>query len=226
MEIVSGGAYGIDAAAHNAALEAGGISVAVLGTGIDRDYPRLHASLYKRLSEHGACITEFAPGSDPLPGHFPIRNRLIAGLSRGVVVIEAGEKSGALITARFALEQNREVFAVPGQIWSELSVGPHRLIRSGAVLVTSVDDILEEVTSLFSGVRRDSVASVAGVKAGAIRVEGEAGAIYELLDETPKSIDILVRESGHPPAKVLEFLMELELKEAVVQLPGHQYVRK
>lgn len=145
LGVVSGGAVGIDAAAHETTLRADGCSVAVLGTGIDVDYPSVHRSLYERLAQTGACVTEFAPGMPPRPEHFPIRNRLISGLSLGVVVVEAGEKSGGLITARFALEQNREVFAIPGPVNNPGSVGPHRLIQQGARLVTNVEDILGEL---------------------------------------------------------------------------------
>lgn len=145
LGILSGGAVGIDALSHETALGLQGRSVAVFGTGIDVEYPSVHRALFERLSATGACVSEFAPGTPPRPEHFPIRNRLISGLSLGVVVVEAGEKSGGLITARFALEQNREVFAIPGPLDNPLSVGPNRLIQQGARLVLGVEDILGEL---------------------------------------------------------------------------------
>src|SRR3989442_9097210 len=145
ITVVSGLAAGIDAAAHRGALAAGGRTVAVLGTGIDRVYPSWHASLAAEVASQGALVTEFACGTPPRAFHFPRRNRLISGLSLGTVVVEAAEESGSLITAHCALEQNRAVFAVPGPAGVAAHRGPHRLIRAGATLVTCVEEILEEV---------------------------------------------------------------------------------
>lgn len=144
LTIVSGLALGIDAAAHRGGLERGGRSLAVVGTGIDRVYPAANRDLARRLSEEGGIVSEFALGTPPLPGNFPRRNRLISGLARGVLVVEATLASGSLITARFAAEQGRDVFAVPGSIHSPFSKGSHRLIRDGAKLVETAQDVLEE----------------------------------------------------------------------------------
>src|SRR4029077_6322917 len=143
--IVSGMARGIDGTAHGTALNAGGRTIAVVGSGVERAYAAEHQQLYQRISESGAVISEFPLGTRPMAFNFPARNRLISGLSLGVVVVEATEKSGSLITAALALEQGREVFAVPGEVGSSRSRGAHRLIRQGAKLVETVDDIIEEI---------------------------------------------------------------------------------
>lgn len=143
--VVSGAAWGIDAAAHRGALRAGGPTFAVLGHGLDHVYPADHRGLYAEIASRGCLLTEYAPGTPPLAWHFPERNRIVSGLSAGVVVVEAGERSGALITADYAMEEGREVFAVPGSLANPLTRGPHRLIQQGARLVTCVEDILEEL---------------------------------------------------------------------------------
>jgi DNA processing protein len=147
VTVVSGMAYGIDTAAHKGALSAGGRTIAVMGNGLDVVYPSRNARLLEEIVSSGAAISEFPMGTQPLRGNFPRRNRLISGLSLGTLVVEAPERSGALITADYALEQSREVFAVPGQILSEMSSGTHSLIKQGAKLVESVEDILEELPS-------------------------------------------------------------------------------
>ncbi len=225
--VVSGGAYGIDAAAHEGALGARGASIAVFGTGISRDYPASHRPLFVRLAEHGACISEFGPDASPRPEHFPIRNRLISGLSLGVVVVEAGDKSGALITARFALEQNREVFAVPGEIFSDTSIGSNRLIQSGARLVSSVSDILEELRGRLEVIAspRDGSLPALSLPLPA-DLPAEATTVLACLDRAPRSLEAVILESSQGPAKVLEVLMELELAGLVSQLPGQRYVRR
>ncbi len=148
LAVVSGLARGIDAAAHRGALDADGVTLAVLGAGHDRLYPPEHAPLARRIAARGAVITEFPPGTVPLPRHFPRRNRIVAGLTLGALVVEAAERSGSLSTARQAADNDREVFAIPGPLGSEASRGCHALIRSGACLVTSVDDVLEELPPL------------------------------------------------------------------------------
>ena len=152
--VVSGMARGIDGTAHETSLNAGGRTIAVLGSGVDRVYPAEHDKLYQRITENGAVISEFPMGTRPLAFNFPARNRLISGLSLGVVVVEATEKSGSLITAALALEQGREVFAVPGEVGASRSRGAHRLIRQGAKLVETVDDIVEEIAPQLVRSRR------------------------------------------------------------------------
>ena len=145
VTVVSGLAYGIDTEAHKGALDHGGRTIAVLGCGLDQCYPKSNARLMQQIERQGAVLSEYPIGMGPVPGNFPARNRIISGLAKGVVVVEAAAKSGALITAEFALEQGREVFAVPGNINSELSEGTNRLIQEGAKLVSCVEDILEEL---------------------------------------------------------------------------------
>ncbi len=149
LTIISGLARGVDTQAHLAAIESGGRTIAVLGGGLNKIYPHENKGLAERIIKHGAVISEFLPNDDPKPGNFPARNRIISGLSRAVLVTEAAEKSGSLITAKLALEQGRDVFAIPGPITSELSKGPIDLIRAGAIPVTNTQEILEELTSLL-----------------------------------------------------------------------------
>ena len=219
--VVSGMARGIDGVAHETALSAGGRTIAVLGSGVDRAYPPDHDKLYRRICESGAVISELPIGTKPLAYHFPARNRLISGLSLGVVVVEATEKSGSLITAALALEQGREVFAVPGEVGSSRSRGAHRLIRQGAKLVESVDDIIEEIAPQLLPRRG------AGMKETRRLPEHAAdGArrIFALLQERPLQIDDIIEASGFAAPKVSEILLELELQGYLRQLPGKRYV--
>ena len=184
--VVSGLARGIDGAAHRGALEGGTPTVAVMATGLDRIYPPEHAELARTIAKTGAIITEAEDGTVPLPGRFPIRNRIISGLSLGVVVVEAAQRSGALITARMAAEQGREVFCVPGSIENPLAVGGHQLIKDGAKLVQSVEDVLEE----FADLARARARAQARIRAHArARTRADSGpqepellAVWELLD--------------------------------------------
>ncbi len=200
LVIVSGLARGIDAEAHRGALEAGGGTVAVLGCGIDRDYPARHAELARRVVGAGAVVSEYAPGIEPAPWRFPARNRIIAGLALATVVVEARERSGALITADFALELGREVFAVPGEITSALSAGTNRLIRQGAAPLLEAGDVLAAL-----GLEPAAPPSVAQA------VSEEARSVLTLLVDAPLSADELVRASGADPAEVAAALIELEL---------------
>jgi DNA processing protein len=219
--IVSGMARGIDGTAHEAALAAGGRTIAVLGSGVDRAYPPEHENLYHRISEQGAVISEFPLGMKPIAFNFPARNRVIAGLSLGVVVVEATEKSGSLITAAFAAEQGREVFAVPGEVGSSRSRGAHQLIRQGAKLVERVEDIIEEIAP--------QLISSTGFTVRPQRVlppsmSGEARQVFELLAERPLHIDDIIQTSGVSSAKAAEILLELELQGLLKQLPGKRYI--
>jgi DNA processing protein len=211
---VSGLALGIDAAAHRGALAHPASSVAVIGTGPDRVYPAKNRALALELAARGAIISEFAPGTPPLRENFPRRNRLISGLARGVLVVEATLSSGSLVTARFAAEQGREVFALPGSIHSPLSKGCHRLIRDGAKLVETAEDILVELGMPAPGAS-DARAVVAGR-----RFDGEAQSVLAALGHAPADIDALVARSGLPAAAVVAALTELELAGAAASVAG------
>ncbi|MBN1103727.1 MAG: DNA-processing protein DprA [Deltaproteobacteria bacterium] len=218
--VVSGMARGIDAAAHWGALTNDGFTVAVLGTGIDVVYPVSNLKLHEKIVEKGAVITEFPPGTPPEPRNFPIRNRVISGLSRAVVVVEATMKSGSLITAAVALEQGREVFAVPGSVASFKSTGCHFLIKQGARLVENADDILEELGLHFARApRSDAEGTLWPI------LKGDEKAIYELLGDYPIHIDEIVRGGRFRPGEALSILLKMELKGLVRQLPGKMFVR-
>lgn len=223
--IVSGLARGIDAAAHRAALEAGGRTIAVLGCGLDMDYPLGHARLREEIAMSGAVVTEYAPGIPPLAGHFPRRNRIISGLSLGVVVVEAAEDSGSLITARLALEQGREVFAVPGSIDAPLSRGPHGLLKQGAKLVETVDDIIED---LVPQMEKAAVPTQRPMPFKAMEppdLSPEERRVWEQMSREPLHLDDLTEQSGLTPAAVSGILLGLELKGVARQLPGQRYYR-
>jgi DNA processing protein len=206
VTIVSGLAHGIDAAAHRGALDAGGRTIAVLGCGIDRVYPPDHADLARQITQQGALISEFPIGSKPEAKHFPRRNRIISGLSLGVLVAEAPESSGALITAEYAAEQGREVFAIPGSIFSAASGGTNRLIQEGAKLVLTVEDILDELSLAYRKVEAREVAQQ-------IAPAGEKeAAMLRYLGVEPLHVDELIRQSGLPAAEVMSTLTLLELQ--------------
>ena len=219
--VVSGMARGIDGTAHETSLNAGGRTIAVLGSGVDRVYPAEHDKLYRRISENGAVISEFPMGTRPLAFNFPARNRLISGLSLGVVVVEATEKSGSLITAALALEQGREVFAVPGEVGASRSRGAHRLIRQGAKLVETVDDIVEEIAPQLL-VRSGKTLS-APRRTLPQNLGDEFQRIFGLFQERPLQIDEVIESSRCSPSRVSEILLELELQGYIKQLPGKKY---
>ena len=218
ITIVSGLARGIDGVAHRAALEADGRTIAVMGCGIDRVYPPEHRDLaHAIVAGQGAIVTDFPLGTEPSSANFPARNRLISGLSLGVLVIEAGERSGALITARFALEQDREVFAVPGNINSPVSVGTNRLIQQGAKLVMGIEDILEELN-----LRMASEQAAAQV---VLPDSAEEAALLSQLSTQPLHVDDLGRLTGMPSYLISSTLTMMELKGMVQQVGGMNYVR-
>ena len=207
LVVVSGLARGVDGEAHRGALEAGGLTLAVLGCGVDRDYPAAHAQLAGRICEHGLVVSEYAPGVEPAPWRFPARNRIISGLAAATIVVEARERSGALITADFALEAGREVFAVPGEITSSLSSGTNALLRLGATPLTSAADVLESL-----GV---SPPEVSGPELGddAVRVLAE-------LSAEPAGVDQLAHGTGLDVVSVATALAELELAGVVAEADG------
>jgi len=212
LVVVSGLARGVDSAAHRGALDAGGVTVAVLGSGVDVMYPPEHAPLARQIDERGAVVSELVPGTRPDPMFFPLRNRIISGLSRAVVVIEAGEKSGSLITARCALEQGRDVLAVPGNVLSGRNRGAHGLLRDGAKIVESADDILEELGMCGKGVRSATPAPSDPILA--CLTPGE-----------PSDLDAIAEATGLGTAKLLPRLFALELQGAVARIGGGRFVR-
>jgi DNA processing protein len=224
VTIVSGLAVGIDSAAHRGALKAKGRTLAVLGCGLDVDYPRGHGGLRKGIFESGAVLSEFPLGTPPAPWHFPMRNRIISGLALGVVVVEAAHRSGSLITARMALEQGREVFAVPGLARHYQSVGPHRLLKQGAKLVESAEDILEEIRPLIrpSWLHGVEARTLSGDQSSS----PEEAALLQCIDQNPRHIDEICRSLQWPVSQVMSILLSLELKGTVEQLPGKYFVRK
>jgi DNA processing protein len=220
--VVSGMARGIDGEAHEAALGVGGRTVAVLGSGVDVAYPPEHEGLYRRICHKGAILSQLPMGTPPFSFNFQSRNRLISGLSLGVVVVEATEKSGSLITAGLALEQGREVFAVPGEAGASRSRGTHRLIRQGAKLVENVQDIVEEIAPQL--LERGRVAQKAAPPSLPPHLSLEAGKIFELVLQGPIQIDELIQRSGISAAKVSEILLDLEIKGLLRQLPGKRFM--
>jgi len=217
ITIVSGLAKGIDTFAHQAALESGGQTIAVLGSGLDKKsfYPSTNYSLSEKISQQGVVISEYPPGTQGTHFTFPQRNRIISGLSLGVVVIEAPEESGALITATLALEQNREVFAIPGSIYEKNSVGTNKLIKMGAKLVTDVEDILEEL----------NLSHLSTIEKKKIKPENkEEEIIFSILSGQPTHIDEIIKKSGLSAGTVNSILMILELKKAVRNLGQGNYV--
>ncbi len=226
LGITSGLALGIDAASHEGALQGGGLTIAVCGQGLDRIYPRQHEALAARIRGSGAIVSEFPPRTAPLRAHFPQRNRIISGLSLGTLVVEAARHSGSLITARYALEQDREVFAIPGSIHNPLSRGCHKLIREGAKLVEAADDVLSELQIPVLGqslaTSSESGAQSAGTGSA---LDKDYEMLLDALGFESSSIDALAQRSGLQSESVASMLLILELEGRVAPHPGGRYGR-
>lgn len=224
MAVTSGLALGVDTQAHRGALAGGGVSIAVLGSGLARIYPKSNLALAQELIQSGGCIvSEFPPTTPPSAPNFPQRNRIISGLSLGTVVVEAAEKSGSLITARFALEQNREVFAVPGSTHNPLARGCHSLIKQGALLVESAADIVEELSG-FAGLSMQATSLVAEPVAQSVALEESEISVFAAVDYVAGSLEQIAERVQMPTGDLLAVLLSLELKGLIVQ-SASGYVR-
>ena len=249
LTVVSGFAKGIDTAAHRGAVEAGGRTIAVMGNGLSLIYPAVNKDLAEKIEASGALVSEFPMAARPKPRNFPRRNRIISGLTLGTVIVEASNRSGALITARLAAEQNREVFAVPGEIFSELSAGTHRLINDGAKLINTVDDLLNELPPrvLTQIQPQASPSPVPDTEAGPVQASTvekndtkpalsqptppppdlttDEKTIFDAIEVPSSHIDTIVRTTQLPIGQVSSVLLMLELKGIVQQLPGKQFTK-
>lgn len=248
LTVVSGFAKGIDTAAHRGALEAGGKTIAVMGNGLSLIYPAANRDLAKKIETSGALVSEFPMAARPKPRNFPRRNRIISGLTLGTVVVEASNRSGALITARLAAEQNREVFAVPGEIFSQLSAGTHKLINEGAKLINTVDDLINElppyvlsqiqphtspapvpdmeaVPTHASPAERNDTEPIPETPPPPPDLTPDEKTIFEAIEVPSSHIDTIVRTTQLPISQVSSVLLMLELKGIVQQLPGKQFTK-
>jgi len=226
LVITSGLAHGIDAAAHQGALDGGGATLAVFGCGVDHVYPAANRGLAGRIREQGALVSEFPLGARPLPAFFPRRNRIISGLALGTLVVEAALTSGSLVTARHALEQGREVFAMPGSVRNPLSRGCHALLRDGAVLAESVDDVLGELPAFTPWPALRTEAGAPGTRVSALEhLSTKQLAVYECCDFLPLGVDAIVDQCGLTAPEVSSILTALEMKGVVRAVTGGAYVR-
>lgn len=219
VQIISGLAAGIDGAGHLGALDAGKTTFGILGCGINICYPSEHYPLYQKVEKQGGLISEFPLGSPPKPAHFPMRNRIISGLSDVVLVMEAKKKSGSLITAELALEQGKEVFALPGRVTDPLSAGCNGLIEAGAGILTSTEIVLE-----YLGLQRGKILIVNEKNENGLAKEEKM--VYSCLDLEPKFLEQIVKESGLPVSRCMSILLELELRGFIVQTSNHYYGRR
>lgn len=222
VTVVSGMARGVDSAAHAGALDGGGVTIAVFGCGTDVIYPPEHARLAGHICERGALVSEFPPGTPPLPAFFPQRNRIISGLSLAVVIVEAAEKSGSLITARFALDQGREVLAVPGNILGGRNAGAHALLRDGARIVECADDILEEI---HVGIGAQGSGIGCGKESKYVNPASQDAILRHMALGESYDLDDLASLSGMDRVRLLQRLLELELGGAVQRIEGGRFVR-
>ncbi|MGI5875207.1 MAG: DNA-processing protein DprA [Dethiobacteria bacterium] len=222
--IVSGLARGIDSWSHKGAVDSGGKTVAVLGCGVDICYPPENKKLWEKIAYSGVVVSEFPPQTKPFPGNFPRRNRIISGLSLGILVVEAKENSGALITADFALEQGREVFAVPGGIGSPYSRGCHKLIKMGAKLTEKVDDILEEI-AVFPSDNKHPIDSLKNKEHEELEIGEDELKLLNCISYEPLLLEDISRQSGVHLTLINLLLLNLELKGLIKQMPGQYYVR-
>lgn len=222
--IVSGGAKGIDSAAHKGALQASGITVAVLGCGIDVVYPRENAALFAEICNNGAVITEFAPGTEPLSANFPSRNRIINGLTQGILVVEAAKKSGAMITAEFAADEGHEVYCIPGSIYLPNSIGCHSLIKTGAQLVDRPEDILQDMET---GHRVSNKIEHLSLFADNVSEEASplAKQLMDIMTQEPVTLEELVELSGHSLAEISGELLDLQMQGKLGLTDGRRYYR-
>jgi DNA processing protein len=224
LTIVSGLAVGIDAAAHEGALQGGGLTIAVCGTGLDRVYPSVNTKLAQRIAREGALISEFPVGTKPLSQNFPRRNRIISGLSMGLLVVEAAPQSGSLISARMAMEQGREVFAIPGSIHNPLARGCHALIRQGAKLVETAADILEELAPQIS-INTAIPKSALTMQETVAEISDEQSHLLDIMGYEAISVDDMVERSGLTAEEVSSMLLLLELQGLIEASPGGLYNR-
>jgi len=236
ITIVSGLALGIDTCAHREAVKEKGGSIAVLGNGPDIFYPPENRDLYEKIEENGTIITEFVPGTPPLRTNFPIRNRIISGLCKGVIIIEAGQRSGAMITGELALRQDREVFAVPGNIFNPGSRGCHKLIKSGAKLIEGIDDVLDEFKHLFNEkspidnklLADKSYGKKEGYKDKAkepLKLDPLQSKVFKAIGCRPKSFDDISMSTGLVAGRLLKILLSLEMKHIIRENPVNHYCR-
>jgi DNA processing protein len=223
MTIVSGLARGIDATAHRGALEAGGRTIAILGSGLMNLYPPEHKELAHEISLQGAMVSELPPKQSTSPGAFPRRNRIITGLCVGVIVVQAARSSGALISARHAMEQNREVFAVPGPVDSRVSHGCHQLLRDGAKLVETADDVLEELGPLIESVPTKDGRTVH--RPAELQLNDQEQKVLDCIDNEATNIDLVVNRSGLPVSRVLSTISVLEARRLIRRLSGTTVIR-